>query len=80
MDQRNAELAKDAEFVQLLVVDRDADATVFLRDDNHWARPWRCGVLGETREGWRSKVFGTDNGGSLSCPKTSHAITYLGHG
>ena len=34
------ELAKDAELVQLLVVDRDADVTGFLRDDNHWARPW----------------------------------------
>ena len=36
----DGELAKDAELLQLLVVDRDADVTGFLRDDNHWARPW----------------------------------------
>ena len=43
------ELAKDAELVQLLVVDRDADVTGFLQDDYHWARPRRCGVLDEAR-------------------------------
>ena len=42
-------MAKDDEFVQLFVVDRDADAHGFLRDDNNWARPWRCGVLDEAR-------------------------------
>ena len=26
---------------------RDANVTEFLRDDNHWDRPWRCGVLDE---------------------------------
>ena len=51
IDSRNGELAKDAEFVQLLIADLKlkADATGFLRDDNHWAHPWRCGVLDEAR-------------------------------
>ena len=42
------ELAKDSEFVQLLVVDRDADATGRLGNYNNWARG-RCGVLDEAR-------------------------------
>ena len=49
VDSRNGELAKNTEFVQLLEVDRDADVVRFLHDDYHWIRPWRCGVLDETR-------------------------------
>ena len=37
VDSGDGQLAKNAELVQLLVVE---DATGFLRDDNHWARPW----------------------------------------
>lgn len=44
IDARSGELANDAESVQLLV-DRDADATRFLRNDNQWAHPCRCGLL-----------------------------------
>ena len=47
MDSRDGELAKDAEFCQLLVVDCDSDATGFLRKDNHGARQWRRRVLDE---------------------------------
>ena len=47
IDARDGELAKEAEFFQLLVVDRDSDAIEFLGDDNDWARPWRRGVLDE---------------------------------
>ena len=46
-DARDGDLAKDAEFIQLLVIHRDADATGFLRDDNYWTRRGRCGVLDE---------------------------------
>ena len=49
VDSGDGELAKDAEFVQLLVVDRDVDVTGFLRDDDYWARPWRCRMLDEAR-------------------------------
>ena len=49
VDSGDGGLAKDAEFVQLLVVDRDVDGTEFLEDDNHWARPWRCRMLDEAR-------------------------------
>ena len=47
IDARDGEPAKDAEFVQLLENHREANATGFLRDGNHWARPGRCGVLDE---------------------------------
>lgn len=38
-DRRDGEQAKDAERVQLLAVDRDADAIGFHRYGNNWAYP-----------------------------------------
>ena len=47
IDARDGDLRKDAEFIQRLAIHRDADATGFLRDANHLARPWGRGVLDE---------------------------------
>ena len=56
VDSGYGELSKNADAIQLLVVDRESNPTRFFWDDNHRARAWRGGMLYEAGREIPSKI------------------------